>query len=377
MVVRPRPATEHHRRKMLALEPEREQSYRVLVEAYGRNAMFDEATRIYNALCAMLEREHSVPPSPETAAVARRVFASRARIGPFLAPEQAESDRPRVAFLAPSWPSGEEQPGCSSFLEDIANELGRHRSFVVLAPHSSLKIDHELGHAGSTIPSCGSTIRSAVSSSPTMAGRCWRCAWSVVRASEMMLVRRILGQSEAALLKSFSLLSLRVASSLVLGDRARAAGEVLRKNATTAPICTIWRASNGLPTATSAASPGPEIIQAVDRYRSPLCAAARPHRPDAVSGMDPARGPRPDLLNVGAGAIGYRAGAGSERCDRSLDEGHGGALSARLRRVRVQTGGGRGAVPELGRSAGAVRRRVVSSRRSGCRLAQIRACDRS
>ena len=214
--------------KMLALEPEREQSYRVLVEAYGRNAMFEEATRIYNALCAMLDREHGVPPSPETAAVARRVFASRSSYRSVSAPEHAESERPRVAFLAPSWPSGREQPGLLKFfIEDIANELGRHRSFVVLAPHSSLKIDHDSG-----MPLDNSVLRVDYSISgfvkpdnggTVLALRMVSCpSGEIVWSGEFSV-------SPDALLKSFSLLSLRVASSLCSAiERDRL--EVLRKN---------------------------------------------------------------------------------------------------------------------------------------------------
>jgi pentatricopeptide repeat protein len=199
--------------KLLALEPEREQSYRVLVEAYGRNGMFDEASRFYDALRQMLEREHGVPPSPETAAVARRVFAARGDYRSATPPPSLRDERPRVAFLAPSFAGRNDQSGLLQyFVEDVANELGRHRSFVVLAPHSSFKIDHLSG-----MPVDNSVLRADYTVSgfvkPDLGGevlalRMANCGDAEVVWSADFRV------SAADLLQSFSLLTLRVASSL-------------------------------------------------------------------------------------------------------------------------------------------------------------------
>ena len=200
-------------RKMLALEPEREQTYRVLIEAYGRNGMFDDASRIYRELCVMLEREHSAQPSPETAAVARRVFASRAQYRPLDLAAQASGDQPRVAFLAlSSFSASEPSTLVKLLLEDIANELCRHRTFTVLALHSSLKVPHDLG-----IPADNSILRADYSISgfikPDSNGTMLALRMVDVSSQEMIWSGEF-SISEAALLKAFSTLSLRVASSL-------------------------------------------------------------------------------------------------------------------------------------------------------------------
>ena len=199
--------------RLLALEPEREQSYRVLIEAYGRNGMFDEAWRIYRRLGAMLDREHGVPPSPETAAVVRRVFASRNPYRPVNVSEEAVSEQPRVAFLALSSLSSAAPSGLLKFfVEDVANELGRHQTFTVLAPHSSFKVDHDSG-----MPIDNSVLRADYSISgfikpdrggAALALRMVRCSTGEIVWSGEFSV------GTAELLKSFSLLSLRVATSL-------------------------------------------------------------------------------------------------------------------------------------------------------------------
>jgi pentatricopeptide repeat protein len=146
-------ASEHDLRsvaeRMLALDPEREASYRSLVEAYGRNGMYEEAERIYRSLIAMLEREFGVPPQPETAAVMRRVMAGRGYRAPDASTEKPKPAQPRVAFLAPAWivPSADPMQAAMlhALVEDIANELARYRTFVTLAPHSSFKLVHDSG----------------------------------------------------------------------------------------------------------------------------------------------------------------------------------------------------------------------------------------
>ena len=65
--------------KMLALEPEREETYRALIEAYGRNGNLATVSRVYAQLTDMLHREFETPPRPETAALVRRILASAPR----------------------------------------------------------------------------------------------------------------------------------------------------------------------------------------------------------------------------------------------------------------------------------------------------------
>lgn len=131
--------------RMLALQPGREATYRILIEAFGRNGNFLEAESLYGELAERLGREHGTAPTPETAAVARRVLAA-ARSGGGDAPTRQETARPRVAFLAPRWLSDEGDPALLRVLiEDVANELARCRSFAVLAPHSAFQVDHDSG----------------------------------------------------------------------------------------------------------------------------------------------------------------------------------------------------------------------------------------
>ena len=122
--------------KMLALEPEREQSYRVLVEAYGRNAMFEEA---YADIPCPLRHARSRT---------RRAAVSGNRGGrsPRLCLAQSVSirfcvraSRKRAAARRLSCAVmafiGRPQPGLLKFfIEDIANELGRHQKLRRACP---------------------------------------------------------------------------------------------------------------------------------------------------------------------------------------------------------------------------------------------------
>jgi pentatricopeptide repeat protein len=128
--------------RALAAEPEREQTYRTLIEAYGRNGMFEEARRLYSNLTELLKREFSASPSPETAAVARRIFASardRTETSPTI--ERSPGTQPRVAFLPPELPRANSHPELlHALVREVANELSRYRTFKVIAPHSSFQI---------------------------------------------------------------------------------------------------------------------------------------------------------------------------------------------------------------------------------------------
>ncbi len=128
--------------RALALEPEREQTYRTLIEAYGRNGMIEEAKRLYTNLAELLKREFSAVPSPETAAVARRIFATaRDRADAAHTAGRSPSTQPRVAFLPPELPRAGAHPELiHALVREVANELSRYRTFKVIAPHSSFQI---------------------------------------------------------------------------------------------------------------------------------------------------------------------------------------------------------------------------------------------
>jgi DNA-binding SARP family transcriptional activator/tetratricopeptide (TPR) repeat protein len=143
--------------RMLALEPEREETYRALLEAYGRNGNIEAVNRTYAALVEMLRREFDTDPRPETTAAVRRILASapRARLQivsdrdstvPSPAVREISAVRslaglPRVALFPPrALPGQMLHPLHRALIEDIANDLSRHRSFTVVAPHSSFGV---------------------------------------------------------------------------------------------------------------------------------------------------------------------------------------------------------------------------------------------
>jgi pentatricopeptide repeat protein len=204
--------------RMLALDPEREASYRSLIEAYGRNGMYEEAERIYRSLIAMLEREFGVPPQPETAAVLRRVLAGRGYQVPDALPLQPPAAQPRVAFLAPAWiiPPGAGDTSQTALLhalvEDIANELARYRSFVTLAPHSSFKLAHDSG-----IPIDNSVLRADYTVSgfvkPSDRDQILVLRMADCRNGEILWAGEFSFRPED-LVRSFRMLSLQVASSV-------------------------------------------------------------------------------------------------------------------------------------------------------------------
>ncbi len=131
--------------KMLDLEPEREETFRTLIEVYGRAGLQTEARRAYENLQKMVQVEHGSELDPETVRVARKVFASAIVE---ISPEQKKGGcyQPRVAFLLPEWVvSVNNLPLFRALVGDVANELAKYRSFSILGPHTSLKVSHEFG----------------------------------------------------------------------------------------------------------------------------------------------------------------------------------------------------------------------------------------
>ncbi|PRH88929.1 SARP family transcriptional regulator [Labrys okinawensis] len=143
--------------RMLALEPEREESFRALIEAYGRNGNIDAVNRTFDALTNMLRREFGSDPRPETLAIIRRIAASIPRPRPELifsdqdslqGPPASEvsavrslAGLPRVALFPPMTVLGNQLHVLHrALIEDVANNLSRHRTFAVIAPYSSFEV---------------------------------------------------------------------------------------------------------------------------------------------------------------------------------------------------------------------------------------------
>ncbi len=128
-------------RQLLAVELEREASYRALIEAYGRNGMPTEAGRLYASLATMLEREYGAPVSAETQAVFRRLTAGMPAT--VATDRRTAPQRPgvRVAFMPPRLLGSESDKSLlRALIDDVANGLSRYRTITVLAIHSSYQI---------------------------------------------------------------------------------------------------------------------------------------------------------------------------------------------------------------------------------------------
>jgi TolB-like protein/Tfp pilus assembly protein PilF len=201
---------------MLALDPEREASYRALIEGFGRNAMLEEARGQLEALRKLLARDPNTAPAPETVAVIRRVFSVRHSAELPEPGKDARSRQPRVMFLSPEWPHGAHNNRLMKvFVEDVANELARCRSFVVLAPHSTFQLEHGNGHIhGHPAFRADYAISGFVKpdgGAGTLVLRMTNCETAEIVWSGQFKI----GLQE--LLKSFDALVVRVASSLTEG----------------------------------------------------------------------------------------------------------------------------------------------------------------
>ncbi|GAB2177876.1 BTAD domain-containing putative transcriptional regulator [Dongia sp. agr-C8] len=216
--------------RMLALEPDREASYRLLIEAYGRNGMFAEADKIMKELKQVLRREFGAEPSAETIAVSRRVMASaRDVVAGEPQAERNEDVRPRIAFLAPYSVDDAEAPRIvRALIEDVANELTRYRTFAVLAPHSSFQVAHDSGlpvdnaalRAGYTIS--GFLRREAAIETLTL--RLVKCS-----SQEILWALEIPLEADQ-LAHSFRILAMRVAASLAAELERDSLSQALDRN---------------------------------------------------------------------------------------------------------------------------------------------------
>lgn len=128
-------------RRLLAVEPDREASYRALIEAYGRNGMKEDVVRLYAALQSVLKRELGAQVSSETRAVFRRATAGIPGLTAMAA--RPDFDLVRVAFLPLRILSGRDDESLvRALFDDVANNLARYRTLTVLAIHSSFRRAH-------------------------------------------------------------------------------------------------------------------------------------------------------------------------------------------------------------------------------------------
>ena len=199
------------------IDREREESYRAFIEAYGRNGMYGEARDLYQSLVDVLRREYGEQPSQETEAVARRVFAASSGIVSLetrRAEALADNDqRPRVAMLAVVDPvEGGREALFNALMEDVANELSRYRTFVILAPHSSQQVDHTSG-----IPNQNDILKADYTISgflkPGNRGSTLAIRMTNCQTSEVVWAAEYPARPER-LVRTFNVLSAQIASSV-------------------------------------------------------------------------------------------------------------------------------------------------------------------
>lgn len=128
----------------LAIDPLREETYRMLIAAFGAIGRPNEARRLYKALAEALKIDGEVSPVIETKTAMARATA---QVIDFAAKRAVPAQAPRLALLAPRWIAGRSPKDNLHRLlvEDIANELARYRSLVALAPHSTFQADDDGG----------------------------------------------------------------------------------------------------------------------------------------------------------------------------------------------------------------------------------------
>ncbi len=222
------------RNHVLGIEPEREASYQLFIEAFGRNGMFNQARSLYERLVQMLQREYGAAPAAETQAIARRVFSA----APSLNTQGVETDsaqvsrstnvQPRVALLSVSDPAGiADSPIITALFEDIANELARYRTFTILAPHSTQAMPHSSGvPADNDILRADYTVSGFIKpdgSDGTLAVRMTNCkTQSIVWSAEYPA-------GKAELVRTFRILSEQIASGLA-AELERELLEALKSN---------------------------------------------------------------------------------------------------------------------------------------------------
>jgi DNA-binding SARP family transcriptional activator len=123
--------------RALALEEEREQTYRDIMAAYARVGDTGAAQRTYDRLLAVLQREGRSP-DQATIALYRRLNAHATAASGDNEKHPLRRSQPRVAFTLPV--AIDRTPAAvviQSFAEDVANGLARYRTFRILSPTSS------------------------------------------------------------------------------------------------------------------------------------------------------------------------------------------------------------------------------------------------
>jgi TolB-like protein len=132
-------------RRLLALDPLREDACRALMQIHAERGEAAQAVRLYEALRDRLQEELGVKPAAETAQLYEAILNRRAASEPAQVPDRSETvhlplpDKPSIAVLPFENLSNdpEQQYFSDGITEDIITELSRFRSLFVIAYHSS------------------------------------------------------------------------------------------------------------------------------------------------------------------------------------------------------------------------------------------------
>lgn len=132
-----------------------EAAYRAMMRACAKIGDLSGARRAYVACRSVLRAELGIEPTPETVAVAERLFGAGVHAAPTTPPVirpvqgSTANERPRVAILAPARSSERwVHTQAFSLLEDVTIGLSRYRSFRIIAAHTSLMYASRLPEAG-------------------------------------------------------------------------------------------------------------------------------------------------------------------------------------------------------------------------------------
>jgi DNA-binding SARP family transcriptional activator len=205
--------------KLISIEPEREATYRLMIEIYSRLGNKDGIEKTKTALTKILNEELGVEPSTETKNVLRRISANQqpSLVTPEAKPTQTP---PRVAMLLPEWliPDAEGQVIVRCLMDDVANELARFATFVILAPHSTFQLEssRDLRPEMDSAYMIGGFVKMEN-------GRKILALRSVATNSAEIVWAGEFALELDELLKSFRLLSSRIAKSLAEGIEAHEA----------------------------------------------------------------------------------------------------------------------------------------------------------
>jgi pentatricopeptide repeat protein len=201
---------------VLAIDNSREETYRALISAYGAVGRPEEAKRLYGLLKGILHRDGIDSPVLETRT---SLIKATTKIVP--PPPASVSTRdllniplPRVALLAPNWvsPPGSTENVVRALVEDVANELARHKSLITLAAHSSFQAANDGGALQDNVRLRASyTVSSFVRPGNEMSRLCVRLvncdSGAIIWSGEYPLEPRLL-------LESRNLFAARIASEL-------------------------------------------------------------------------------------------------------------------------------------------------------------------